>query len=413
MLTAEQNDRFTRVGPGTPMGEVMRRYWHPIAASGELNEEEPTKEIRLLGEDLLLNRDLTGKVGCIEPSCAHRKANLSYGIPEENGIRCAYHGWVYNETGACVDQPSEPADKRFKEKVRLKAYPVEELGGLIFVYMGPQPTPLLPRWDILVWDNVTREIKKIMLPANWLQCMDNSLDPVHFQWLHRYWGTWAIGRKKPPEERERFDRATLSRGRDHIKVGFDRFEYGIIKRRLMEGETEDDEWWRIGHPILFPNVLRVSQGNWHMFQYRIPADDTHTLHLRYRVQVPKPSETAPHQDHVPYIEYAPFDEKGRLNNTLVPAQDEAAWIMQGPITDRTNEHLGVTDVGIIMFRKMMEEQIKIVKNGGDPINVHRDPAKNECITLATEHTYYPGYTKTGGPFADKPLVPPEVEANLK
>ena len=138
--------------------------------------------------------------------------------------------------------------------------------------MGPQPTPLLPRWDILVWGNVTREIKKIMLPANWLQCMDNSLDPVHFQWLHRYWGTWAIGRKKPPEERDRFDRATLKRGRDHIKVGFDRFEYGIIKRRLIEGETEDDEWWRIGHPILFPNILRVSQGNWHMFQCRIPVE---------------------------------------------------------------------------------------------------------------------------------------------
>ncbi len=111
--------------------------------------------------------------------------------------------------------------------------------------------------------------------------------------------------------------------------------------------------------------------------------------------------------------YSPYDEKGRLNNTLVPAQDEAAWIMQGPITDRTDEHIGVTDVGIIMFRKMMEEQIKIVETGGDPINVHRDPEKNQCITLATEHTYYPGYTRTGGPFAAKPLLPPELEASLK
>ena len=108
MLTQEMNDRVTRVGPGTPMGELMRRYWHPIAGSVQLNADNPTKEIRLLGEDLVLYRDASGTVGLIEPSCAHRKANLSYGIPEENGIRCAYHGWIFNEQGQCVDQPSEP-----------------------------------------------------------------------------------------------------------------------------------------------------------------------------------------------------------------------------------------------------------------------------------------------------------------
>jgi len=413
MLSAEQNDRFTRVGPGTPMGEVMRRYWHPIAPSAELNEENPTKEIRLLGEDLLLYRDLKGRVGCIEPTCAHRKANLSYGIPEENGLRCAYHGWVYNETGACLEQPSEPADKKFKEKVCLKAYPVEELGGLIFVYMGPRPTPLLPNWDLMVWDNVTRNIRMNLLPCNWLQCMDNSMDPVHFQWLHRYWGTWSIGRKKPPEEREQFERMAMRKGRRHLKVGFDRFEYGIIKRRLMEGETVEDEYWRIGHPILFPNVLRVSGGYRHSFQYRVPVDDTHTLHLIYALYVSKPGETAPYQDHVPYENSQLYDEKGRLNATTIPAQDEAAWVMQGPITDRTTERLGATDIGIIMYRKMMEEQISIVDKGGDPINVHRDPKKNNCITLPTEHTYYPGYTRTGGPFVETPLVPPEVEASLE
>jgi 5,5'-dehydrodivanillate O-demethylase len=395
------------------MGKVMRRYWQPIAPSAELNEENPTKEIRLLGEDLLLYRDLKGRVGCIEPLCAHRKANLSYGIPEENGIRCAYHGWVYNETGACLEQPSEPSDKRFNEKVCLKAYAVEELGGLIFVYMGPQPTPLLPNWDLMVWDNVTRNIRLNLLPCNWLQCMDNSMDPVHFQWLHRYWGGLAISRKRPPEEREQFERAALRKGRRHLKVGFDRFEYGIIKRRLMEGETEEDEYWRIGHPILFPNVLRVSGNYRHSFQYRVPVDDTHTLHLIYALNVAEPGKAAPHQDHVPYEYMNLYDEKGRLNNTTIPAQDEAAWVMQGPITDRTTEHLGATDVGLIMYRKMMEEQIKIVENGGDPINVHRDPEKNNCITLPTEHTYYPGYTRTGGPFVETPLVPPEVEARLE
>jgi 5,5'-dehydrodivanillate O-demethylase len=413
MLTQEQNDRITRVGKGTPMGELMRRYWHPIAASVELNEETPTKEIRLLGEDLVLYRDAKGTLGCVEPSCAHRKANLSYGIPEQNGIRCAYHGWIYDETGACVDQPSEPANSRFKDKVRIKAYRTEELGGLIFVYMGPQPAPLLPRWDILEWTNVTRDISAVELPCNWLQCMDNSLDPVHFQWLHKYWGGWNVNRKLPVEQRAEFNRTAQSRGREHIKVGFDTFEYGIIKRRLMEGETEEDEWWRIGHPILFPNTLRVAQDRWHSFQYRVPVDDTHTIHMLYTVRVPEDGETASPQDHVPCEKRELYDSKGRLNNTIVPAQDEAAWVMQGPITDRTTEHLGVTDVGIILFRKMIEEQLKVVEDGGDPINVHRDPAKNKDLGLATEHTYYPGYTRTGGPFADKPLVPPQVERTLK
>ncbi len=413
MLTQAQNDRITRVAPGTPMGNLMRRYWHPVAASVEVNEENPTKEVRLLGEDLVLFRSTRGVVGLIEPSCPHRKANLSYGVPEPEGIRCAYHGWLFDETGACIDQPSEPAGSRFKDKVKMKAYKTEELGGLIFAYMGPEPAPLLPNWDILTWTNVTRTINVVDMPANWLQCMDNSLDPVHFQWLHRYWGGWNIARKRTAGEGEDFDRSTLSRGREHVKVGFDTFEYGIIKRRLLEGETEEDQWWRIGHPILFPNILRVAQDHWHSFQYRIPIDDTHTKHLLYTVVVPEPGVTVAEQEFVPYVERKLYDEKGRLNNTIVPAQDEAAWVMQGPITDRTTEHLGVTDVGIILYRKMINENLKIVEDGGEPINVHRVPAKNIAIPLATEHSYYPGDDFTGGQFADKPLLPPQVEASMQ
>ena len=176
MLSQELNDRLTRVGPGTPMGNLMRRYWHPIAASVQLDAENPTKEVRLLGEDLVLYRDSSGQIGLIEPSCAHRKANLAYGIPESNGIRCAYHGWIFNETGACVDQPSEPEGSKFKEKVHIKAYKTQELAGLIFAYLGPEPAPLLPRWDILVWPGVKYAYATV-LPSNWLQCQENSLDP--------------------------------------------------------------------------------------------------------------------------------------------------------------------------------------------------------------------------------------------
>ncbi len=407
MLTQEQNERLTQVGPGTPMGELMRRYWHPIAATEQLNDDNPTREVRILGEDLVLFRSAAGKIGLIEPSCPHRKANLSYGVPEPEGIRCAYHGWLFDVDGNCVDQPSEIAGSRFKEKVKLKAYKVEELGGLVFAYMGPEPAPLLPHWDILVWPGVRNSWSSV-LPCNWLQCQENSLDPLHFQWLHRYWGGWVMNRKKPKEERDIFNRITASRGADHKKLGFEITDYGVIKRRLVEGETEEDDHWKIGHPVLFPNILRVVDN----LQFRVPIDDTHTLHFRLEFRHLKEGEKEPAA--VPYQEKSIWDETepGRYKRDYVAGQDQTAWIIQGPIMDRTTEHLGVSDVGLIMYRRLLEDQMKVVEDGGEPINQWRDPAKNEIIVLPVEEWFYPGYEERGGPF--RGIVPrrPDVETDL-
>ena len=207
MLSIENNELITKVSPGTPMGELMRRYWHPVAATQEL-QERPTKSVRLLGEDLVLYRDKSGTYGLIERFCPHRRVDLSYGIPEEHGLRCMYHGWMMDETGQCIEQPFEETvhpDGRFKEKVKIAGYPVEELGGLLFAYMGPQPAPLLPRWEQLTWDNAVREICISELPCNWLQCQENSIDPVHFEWLHSNWSRRQQG----------VDEAAPS----HVKVG--------------------------------------------------------------------------------------------------------------------------------------------------------------------------------------------------
>ena len=389
MLSAEQNERITQVGPGTPMGEMMRRYWHPIAASVELNDDTPTTEIRLLGEDLVLYRDAKGTMGCIEPSCPHRKANMSYGIPEPESLRCPYHGWLFDETGACVDQPSEPAGSRFKDKVKMKSYPIEERGGLVFVYMGPSPMPVLPMWDLFAWTNVGRRIEATVLPCNWIQCQENSLDPVHFEWLHRYYGNWVMARKMPPAQREEWAKRTQGKGRDHIKVGFDRFEHGIIKRRLVEGENEDDEYWKTGHPILFPNVLRVGGSDLHQFQFRVPIDDVTTYHVCYLVDVPAEGQDAPEQTEVPYW-YRPLNgPDGRIDDRWVVGQDQLAWVIQGPRTDRPTEKLGATDVGLIMFRKMLEEQLRVVEDGGDPMNVMYEQPAAGYIPLAIEHARYP------------------------
>ncbi len=405
MLSVEQNERLTRVGPGTPMGELMRRYWHPIAASVELDADNPTKEVRLLGEDLVLYRDAKGTLGLVEPSCAHRKANLSYGIPEENGLRCAYHGWIFNENGQCVDQPSEPEGSKFKEKVRIKAYKAQELGGAIFAYMGPEPAPLLPRIDVLVWPGV-RRTQSIHLSCNWLQCHENSLDPLHFQWLHRYWGGWIMNKQRPPEERDAWNARIGARGADHRKIGFEITDYGVIKRRLVGDETEEDDHWQMGHPILFPNILHITSN----LQYRVPVDDTHTLHFVIDLQPLAPGQEQP--DVVPHQEVPCFDEKGKIKADWVLGQDQAAWIMQGAIMDRSTERLGVSDVGLIMFRRMLNEQMEIVAQGGDPMNVHRNEDENEILIYPVEHFEYPGYEGSlRGPFKDI-VVRNQVEANL-
>jgi 5,5'-dehydrodivanillate O-demethylase len=407
MLTQAMNDRITQVSPGTPMGELMRRYWHPIAGSAQLNEENPTKEVRLLGEDLVLFRSTKGVLGLIEPSCPHRKANLSYGVPEPEGIRCAYHGWLFDETGACVDQPSEPAGSRFKEKVRIKAYKAQELGGLIFAYMGPEPAPLLPRWDILVWEG-RRLAYSVELPCNWLQCQENSLDPLHFQWLHRYWGGWVMNRKKPKAERDEWNRRTAARGADHKRIGFEITGYGVIKRRLVGDETVTDDHWAIGHPVLFPNILRV--GN--TLQFRVPVDDVTTLHVRYEYYHPEDGQIANSGLDVDYEERPLYDEDGRIKRDYVMGQDMAAWVIQGPIMDRTSERLGVSDVGLIMYRRMLSEQAAIVEEGGEPMGVWRDSVENEIIVLPIENFIYPGWEEIGGPFRGNTPRQPDVEAAL-
>ena len=164
MLSVEQNERLTRVGPGTPAGELFRRYWLPVATTQELREA-PVKAVRLLGEDLTLFEDRGGSIGLVARRCAHRRVDLRYGIPEERGLRCPYHGWLYDVDGRCLEMPAEDERSTFASRVRLTSYPVRELGGLIFAYLGPEPVPVLPRWSIFVKENVFRMVGQTMLRA--------------------------------------------------------------------------------------------------------------------------------------------------------------------------------------------------------------------------------------------------------
>ena len=390
MLSVRENHRIARVAPGTPMGVLMRRYWHPIAAAAEL-DGNPTKAVRLLGEDLVLYKDRSGTLGLVQESCPHRRVNLLYGIPEQHGLRCPYHGWLFDQTGRCLEMPAEAPDSTFKDRVTALVYPVEELGGLIFAYLGPEPAPLLPRWDIFVKENCLRDVAFTLLPCNWLQCMENSLDPVHLEWLHGWFAKHVFesrGEECPPSYRPFLKR--------HLKIGFDLFDYGIVKRRVVEGGSEDDDLWRLGHPIVFPNILRTGGGSgWPEFQYRVPVDDTHTLQVAYTCYDPGPAVRVPTQDTVPFYDAPLRDEHGRHATYYTVGQDFMAWSTQGPLAERHLERLAESDKGIILYRRLLRDQMERVAEGVDPMCVFRDPAQNIRIDLESENAFYGRRRRTG------------------
>jgi len=370
MLTREENELLTRVGRGTPCGKLLRRYWHPVAAAGEFSEEKPIKPVKILEEELVVYRDKQGKYGLVGERCPHRLASLAYGRVDDEGIRCPYHGWKFDSTGKCLEQPAEPEGSTFNDRIKHVAYPVEMLGGLIFAYLGPEPQPLLPRWDVLVWENGRRWIvKESIIDCNWLQPMENSVDPAHLFWLHGDTAHLAPRVKQYAEEHE-----------------FIPFEFGIKKRRtsLPVGTAEAplvDE-----HPLLFPTTLRHvapyedGKAHRHNLQIRVPVDDTHTQVFRVNF-VPSNVEKSPAEVQVPF-RYSQLKKGPReYDMRMVSAQDSMAWETQGVVTDRTQERLGVGDEGIILFRKMLKEQIEGVQNGLDPIGMVRDPQRNQIIEL--------------------------------
>jgi 5,5'-dehydrodivanillate O-demethylase len=375
-----ENEMLTRVGPGTPAGELLRRYWHPVSIAGELTEEKPTKRVMLLGEKLVAFRlplqpgETQPRYGLVAEQCQHRRASLYYGRVEADGIRCPYHGWKYDLKGGCLETPPEPAEWAYKNEIRQPAYPVKKLAGLLWAYMGPQPVPELPRWDCLAREDGKRWVTiESVIDCNWLQPMENSVDPSHLYWLHGY--TYGSGHLVDPLQKEKREAQYAE------KHEFIPFEYGIMKRRITAHGTDE-------HPLVFPTSLRHVSNEVrgarapvyrHNLQIRVPLDDTHTQ--VYRVNfIPNNTDRSPVDEDPPY-EYRPLKTDGQYHWEVVSAQDSMAWETQGPITDRTQEHLGHADRGIVMFRKLLREQIEIVQKGGEPLGVIRDPAKAKFVDL--------------------------------
>jgi 5,5'-dehydrodivanillate O-demethylase len=408
MMTKEENELLARVGPGTPAGELLRRYWHPVAAACELTEDKPVKRVKILDENLVVFRmppapgETRPQYGLMAENCPHRLASLFYGKTDAQGIRCPYHGWKFAADGRCLEQPAEPPSSTYKDRIKHTAYPVQQLAGLLFAYMGPLPAPLLPRWDVLAREDGKRwGVIESVIDCNWLQAMENSVDPAHLYWLHG-----SLGAPNSPVGVDRYI-ALGVQAQYQEKHEFIRFDYGIQKQRITQGRKPGDPPLVEQHPLVFPTALRLvlgldsirmqgyeqakhfteeelKLGYLHNMQLRVPIDDTHTR--QYHVSF-LPSSTAvspPDQD--VHFSYCPLKTPdGEYDMNIVTAQDTLAWESQGGLTDRTMENLGVSDRGVVMLRRLLKEQIEIVRKGGDPLGVIRDPAQNRIIDLDAFH----------------------------
>jgi 5,5'-dehydrodivanillate O-demethylase len=367
MLSEHDNTILTQTGRGTPMGDLLRRYWMPIAAVSEF-EKVAIKEVRLMGEDLVLYKDLSGTFGLVDRHCAHRRADMAYGFVEDCGIRCNYHGWLFDERGKCIEQPFEDVaqpEARFRDKVKMTSYPVEAKAGLLWAYLGPQPAPLIPDWETFHYKNGFVQIVFAKIPCNWFQCQENSIDPVHFEWMHRNWSVRLKGQMGPY-------------GNKHVKIDFKEFDYGFTYHRLVEGMAEDHPRWTTGRICLWPNCL----GPLSHFEWRVPIDDENTLSVGWFFsRVPKEQEPY-EQTSIPAWEGPIVDpQTGRWVTSHIMNQDFVAWVGQGAIADRSKETIGPSDRGVIAIRKRFFDDLERIKRGEDPKGIIRDPALNHNIQL--------------------------------
>jgi phthalate 4,5-dioxygenase len=390
MLTREESELLTRVGPGTPMGELFRRYWIPAGASRELPAPDcPPVRVKLLGEELVMFRDSSGKVGVLAEKCAHRRASLYFGRNEEGGLTCVYHGWKYDTEGNILETPCEPDESRIRFHVKQTAYPTFEKNGLILTYMGPRDKmPLVPNyeWLTLPEDHVFVE-DKMWNECNWLQGLEGDNDSSHVQYLHRNNSLKVV----PSMARK-------------LTFDVDRGDW-FVKTAAVRHLSETEKYVRVNF-FMLPcmggppqnGVNGISDG----FQavHQVPADDEHTWRIDVWTRRTGPIEMRgggggrwPGFDGMPPVGSDGRKVANKSNNYLqdrermktdvyagIPfgphTQDAAMTESMGAISDRWNEHLGLSDAGPATMRQLLLKVVRDVMDGKDPPGISYDPNDN-------------------------------------
>lgn len=373
---------LTEVGPGTPCGEFMRRYWLPVRASHNVTDRP--QQIRILGEDLILFRDKDGRPGLLYPHCMHRGTSLLYGRVESGGIRCCYHGWKFDVEGNCLDQPCEPKGGVNRASARQPWYPLREQYGTIWTYMGPpDKMPLLPKLEHLeelgedehyyVLDNSFSAHADLngpeVVPYSWLNLNDNNMDPFHVFYLHSNNGVTHFNSSMavmPAVEWEEIDRGVIYRAERDLPDG------RHMKRILT---------WVAPNMTINPGAIQGAGGHVSIF---VPVDDNHVRAIN--ILKVGPEFTRPFSDLgldqlKPWSEMTPEERQDAPN-------DYEAQSTQGPngLPSHSQEHLVTSDKGIGLQRRVLRREIKKVQNGEDPINVAFEPGK-EVLTVPSGNFY--------------------------
>ena len=359
----EEDAELTHVGPGTPGGEYLRRFWQPVCFSDELRDLP--YRVKILGEDLVEFRDKSGAAGLLELHCPHRGTSLEFGLVGDRGIRCCYHGWLFGADGAILETPGEPADSTLKDRLFHGAYPVHEYNGVVFAYMGPpEKQPPFPIYD--TYDRPGYRMipgRKYFYPCNWLQIFENTMDPAHTAFLH----TIVSGAMFTEEF--------------GVLPELDFVETPIGMIYVASRRVDDNVWARMVETVL-PNIAQVAP-IWEtgreertfsgpmMTRWKVPLDDANTMFIEFRhvsdSEGVTPAWWADRNIMLPGQIAADSYEEGQLR-----PGDYEAQVSQRPIAIHALEHLGATDRGVSMVRRQLRRGIRAVKAGDDPAGLYRD-----------------------------------------
>ena len=381
MMSRDLNDRLTRTGKGRPAGEVLRRYWQPAALNDELSGGRPVVPVTLLGERLVLFRDNEGELGLIGRHCLHRGADLCFGRREDNGLRCPFHGWLYDRNGQCLEQPGEPEGSEMFRQIKAVSYPVVEKNGIVFAYMGPGRPPAFPNFDCFRAPGTHVFAFKGLWECNWLQALEIGIDPAHASFLHRFLEDedpkGGYGRQfRDSAAGSNIPMTRLLREYPRPEIGVEETDYGLrltALRRMEGGLTHV----RVTNQI-FPGAICIPMSReMTITQWHVPVDDEHcywySLFTSFGNPVDKKTMREQRLKEHSLPGYAPL--KNWRNNYGYSAEEQAArtytgmgldinvhdqWAVEGmgPVQDRTVEHLGATDAGIVRYRRLLRAAIE-------------------------------------------------------
>lgn len=386
MMSQAKNDEITLIGPKTPAGELLRHYWQPAALAEELETNRPVVPVTLLGERLILFRNDRGELGLIGRHCPHRGADLAYGRLEGSGIRCAFHGWHFDATGQCTEQPAEPAGSIMHRHVRARNYPVVERAGVIFAYMGPGEPPPFPELDCFVAPESHIFAFKGLWECNWLQALEVGIDPAHASYLHRFLEDEDPSEGYGKQFRDRagateIPMTKLLRDYDRPEIRVDETDYGLrltTLRHLDDGRTHV----RVTNQV-FPQAIVIPMSNeMTITQWHVPIDDRSCywysvftsfgrpvdkrLMREQRLKEHELPDYRPRKNKRNRYGYDP-DEQARATYTGmgfdINVHDQWACESMGEIQDRREEHLGKTDVAIVKYRRLLRAAIAGVREG--------------------------------------------------